>query len=248
MTLLLLPFSVYQRGDEVAAKLSRQLPRMLGAGLEPVLAPHEVTVRYLSSRGTGADGRPGLVATSEMPSLDDLETTARMYGANFVLYGKFGLTEKEILLESRLFDMKRGIDTYAKAFQTYPTYYFDAVEELKMRVIQTMGIAPGDYERAALFTRPTDSWQAYLFYLLAEDDRYAATLGILPQDPEGTIRLYREALDIDVDFTAAKEGLQHFLVITIEHRLVSDEYLQRIIRELTSVLDQEFVAAINDVL
>lgn len=248
MTLLLLPFSVYQHGDEVAAKLSRQLPRMLGSALEPTLTMHHVDVRYLSSRGTGADGKPGLVATTQLPSLDDLETTARMYGADFVLYGKFGLSDREVQLEARLFDMRRGRDAYAKAYLTFPTYYFDAVEELKMRVIQTMGIAPGEDERALLFTRPTDSWQAYLYYLLAEDDRYAATLGILPHDTEGTIRLYREALEIDSEFTAAREGLQHFLVLAIEHQMLSEVVLYTIVQDLSQILDPEFITALNEIL
>src|SRR5690348_8590039 len=103
MRILLLPFAVFEQGDEAAAKLARQIPRMIGMELERAASSYGLNARYLSSRGTAATGEAGLVATSELPSITELSTTAEMYGADFVLSGRFGLSEKHLLLEAHLY-------------------------------------------------------------------------------------------------------------------------------------------------
>lgn len=248
MTILLLPFAVFQVGDEVSAKLSRQLSRMLGRDLEAALKSHGVNIRYLSSRGSDKEGKTGLVATAELPSPGDLETIARMYGADHCVSGRFGLSDKEILIEGRLFDVAKHQEVYAKRFETYPTYYFDAVEEFKLRIVQILGIQLTDEERVVLFRRATDSWQAYLYFLLAEDDRYAATIGILPHDPRGVVTLYKEALSIDPTFAEAQRGLEHFLVLLIEHQRVPQVEIELLLNELAAHLSPQFREAIKEIL
>ncbi|HET6513029.1 MAG TPA: hypothetical protein VFH43_12615 [Candidatus Kapabacteria bacterium] len=247
MNLLVLPFSVFQQGDEVAAKLSRQLPRMIGSEIENAIGAR-LKARYLSSRGTDITGRSGLVAATELPSPGDLETVTRMYGGDLVLTGRFGLTEREILIEGRYYDVKKKSEVYAKRFETYPTYYFDAVEEIKLRATQLLGIDLGEEERVALFSRPTESWQAYLYYLLAEDERYALTLGIPPQDHKGAITLYQEAINTDPSFIQAKRGLEHLLVLLLENDLISQTQLEVMIGQMSEFVTPEFTQAIDDLL
>jgi hypothetical protein len=246
MNLLVLPFAVIQQ-DEVAAKLSRQLPRMIGAEIENAIGAR-LKARYLSSRGTDITGKSGLVASMELPSPGDLETVTRMYGGDLVLSGKFGLTDREMLIEGRYYDTAKKAEVYAKRFETYPTYYFDAVEEIKLRAAQLLNIELSDDERVALFSRATDSWQAYLYYLLAEDERYALTLGIPPQDHKGAITLYQEAIKTDPTFIAAKRGLEHLLVLLLENSILNQTQLEVMIKEMGEFVTPEFTQAIDDLL
>jgi hypothetical protein len=246
MNLLVLPFAVIQQ-DEVAAKLSRQLPRMIGADIENAIGAR-LKARYLSSRGTDITGKSGLVASMDLPSPGDLETVTRMYGGDLVLTGKFGLSDREILIEGRYYDAAKKAEVYAKRFETYPTYYFDAVEEIKLRATQLLNIELSDDERVALFSRATDSWQAYLYFLLAEDERYALTLGIPPQDHKGAITLYQEAAKVDPTFVQAKRGLEHLLVLLLENNIINQTQLEVMIKDLGDFVTPEFTQAIDDLL
>jgi hypothetical protein len=247
MNLLVLPFAVFQQGDEVSAKLSRQLPRMIGSEIESAVG-EKLKARYLSSRGTDITGKSGLVAATELPSPGDLETVTRMYGGDLVLSGRFGLSDRDILIEARYFDVAKNAEVYAKRFETYPTYYFDAIEEVKLRATQLLGIELTDEEKVALFSRPTESWQAYLYHLLAEDDRYALTLGIPPHDAKGTITLYVEAAKIDPSFIQAKRGLEHLLVLLLENSLLNQTQLEVTLKELEEYVTPEFRHAIGELL
>lgn len=247
MNLLVLPFAVFQQGDEVSAKLSRQLPRMIGSEIENAIGAR-LKARYLSSRGTDVTGRSGLVAATELPSPGDLETVTRMYGGDLVLTGRFGLSDRDILIEARYYETAKKAEVYAKRFETYPTYYFDAVEEIKLRATQLLGIELSEEERVALFSRPTESWQAYLYFLLAEDERYALTLGIPPHDHKGAITLYEEAVKIDPSFIQAKRGLEHLLVLLLENSIISQTHLEVMLKEMENSLTPEFKQAIEDLL
>jgi hypothetical protein len=184
----------------------------------------------------------------ELPSPGDLETVTRMYGGDLVLTGRFGLSDKEILLEGRYYDTSKKAEVYAKRFETYPKYYFVAVEEIKLRAAQLLNIELSDEERVALFSRATESWQAYLYYLLAEDERYALTLGIPPQDHRGAIELYKEAVKTDPTFIQAKRGLEHLLVLLLENNIISQTHLEIMLKELEDSITPEFVHAIDELL
>ena len=245
MTVLFLPFAALAR-DEATAKLCRQMPRLIGAELERAAEMHNVRSQFLSSRGTAADGTAGLVATLELPGPSDLETTARMYGADLIVSGKFGLGERNLLLEVRLYDVRNRQEVFAKRFETYPSYYFDAIEEAKIRIVQTLGIELNDEERVTLLRRSTESWQSLLYYLLAEDDRYALSLGIPPVNSRGTLDLFREALAIDPEFTLASQSLQHFILLLIEQDRVDLTELYAMLQDYSEVLSDEFQSALKE--
>jgi hypothetical protein len=247
MTVLFLPLAALIR-DEATAKLCRQIPRLVGAQLEHAAKAHGVVARFLSSRGSAEDGTPGLVASIEVPAPSDLETTARMYGADLVVHGRFGLSERNLILETRIYHAKTRSEVFAKRFETYPSYFFDAVEELKVRIVQTLGVDLSDRERVALLLRPTESWQALLYFLLAEDDRYALTLGIKPTEPVSTLRLYREALTVDPEFQQAAEGLQHQVLLLLENDLLSLSDLARVREEFSSFLPPELLLLLEELI
>lgn len=243
MTILLLPFAALHQ-DEATAKLCRQIPRLIGAELERALSEHGVSVRFLSSRGTSEVGKAGLVASLELPTPSDLETTARMYGADLIVTGRFGLTERNLILEARIYDTAKRQEVYAKHFETYPAYYFDSVEELKVRIAQTLAIDLSEQERVALMSRATESWEALLYYLLAEDERYALSLGIPVLQPLTTLGLFRDALRIDPEFAIARSAMEHYIVLIIESGIPLD--LRAVLTSFEDALSTEFVRAMQE--
>lgn len=110
---------------------------------------------------------------------------------------------------------------FSKRYETFPSYFFDALEEVKLRITQTLGLTLTDEERVDLFQRQTESWQAFLYFLLAEDERYGLTIGIEPLDLLQPIELYKEALNVDPGFGAAKNALEHYLIMLLERSDVS---------------------------
>jgi len=216
MTILLLPFAVFNEGDEVSAKLARQLPRMLGSEIERSCASYDIAAKFLSARGSAQDGRPGLFSTIVLPELETLLQTGEMYGADLIIAGQLGLGDRELRLDMRIASRKKKAMVYAKHFETFPSYIFDALEEIKLRTTQLLGLALGEEERVVLFQRATESWQALLFFLLAEDERYGLTIGIQPGDLLQPLELYRESLLVDPDFAEARSGLEHYLLMLLE--------------------------------
>jgi hypothetical protein len=170
-----------------------------------------------------------------------------MYGADLIVTGRFGLTELNLILEVRLFDARKMQEIYAKHFETYPTYYFDSIEELKVRVIQSLGLELSKEERVLLMSRATESWEALLYYLLAEDDRYALSLGIGNADPRTTLNLFRDALRIDPEFTLARVAMEHFIVLLAEGDMAA-KAIATLVDRYRDSLSQEFVAAITEVI
>jgi hypothetical protein len=247
VTILLIPFAALHQ-DEATAKLCRQIPRLLGRELEHALTAHSVAVRFLSSRGTTESGVAGLVASLDLPAPSDLETTARMYGADLVIAGRFGLTDTNLILEVRIYDAAKHQEVYAKRFETYPTYFFDSIEEVKIRIVQSLGIELADRERVALMSRTTESWEALLYYLLAEDDRYAAAAGIDVTMPRSTLELFRDAIRIDPEFSVSRNAMEHFILLLVEREAVSSNELRDILDQYRDSLSPAFHEAIEELL
>jgi hypothetical protein len=247
MRLLLTPFATFTAGDEPSAKLARQLPRMIGRDVERACAKHGLTAKYLSARGTTASGIPGLVATTELPSAKETENLAEMYGADLTLTGRFGLSDTALIIEGRLFRTSDKQEVYAKRFETYPTYYFDAVEEIKTRIVQSLGIELDEKERAELFTRVTESWQAYLFFLLAEDERYGISIGIVPGDILQPLELYRHAIETDSQFEEARTAMQHYVILLIEQDSANALPLVLALKSMNTIVPADFIEAIEEI-
>jgi len=249
LNILFLPFASFVEGDEATAKLSRQIPRRLGAELEKALKDHKVTTKFLSLRGTRADGAPGFAASSELPSTSDIITTGELYGATVALIGKLGFTEHNILFEARVIDIPKKSEVFAKRYETYPSYFFDAAEEVKLRITQALGIELSEEERIQLFRRITESWQAYLYFLLAEDDKYGLETGILPIEPYAALGYYKEALEIDPGFDAARLSMQHYIILLLQNEeLLAMGKFPNEFSKYVEFLPQDFVTEIQNFL
>jgi hypothetical protein len=248
LTILLLPFATLAAGDEVSAKLARQVARLIGADLERACANHGLKAKYLSSRGTAESGKAALAATTEMPSLTDMMLAAEMYGADLVCAGQLAVRDRDVHFEVHLAKPKQQAMLFAKRYETFPSYFFDALEEVKLRISQSLGLQLTDEERVDLFQRPTESWQALLYYLLAEDERYGLTIGVEPFDLLQPIELYRESLTVDPAFALAKNGLAHYLVLLLERSDISAPDLRGHIEGVAQYLDPELREVMREVI
>ena len=248
MTILLLPFATLTEGDEVSAKLARQIPRMIGAEIERATEAYGLKAKYLSARGSALDGSPGLVASATMPSGTELLNFGEMYGAQVVVAGQLALRDRDIHLEARVFQTARHEVGFAKRYETFPSYVFDALEEIKLRIIQLLGLTLTDDERIILFRRSTESWQALLYYLLAEDERYGLSIGIVSKDMLAPLALYREALGVDAGFDLAKIGLQQYLFGLFEIENVAASILRRAVTLADEYLTEDVREALQEVL
>lgn len=224
---LLVQFAVERAGDEAAAKLARQIPRALGRRLA---RSGRFEVRTFIARDR-VDGREVFINSTALPDPDALAALAGMHHARVVLAGKIGVGER-IRIEARIYDAGHGREVYAKGFDVYATYTFDALEELTVRLAQIAGIEMTRDERVQLLRRETESWEAYLYFLLAEDDRYGLSLGLAPDRPLGTVDMYCEALAIDAEFEAAESGVVAYLLEALQRETISetevDVALQRV--------------------
>jgi hypothetical protein len=246
MTILLLPFASLVSGDEVSAKLARQIPRMIGADIDRACVKHNLSSRYLSSRGTAPDGTPALVATTDLPTGGDMNAQGEMYQAELVITGRVGLSDTGILLEVHIYDVKQKEERFAKRFETFPSYFFDCVEEVKVRITQLCRVDLAEEERLELFRRATESWQAYLYYLLAEDERYGLTIGVIPKDALAPLVLYHEALTTDRTFERAALGLQHYIILLLESDYASALAISQATTDMQEYLGAELIETLRE--
>lgn len=247
-TILLLPFATVSEGDEATAKLGRQMPRQIGREIEQALAGQNVRSKFLSMRGTARNGQSGFVATTTLPSFQEILHIGEQYGAEVVLTGKIGLGERNVLFEARVTNVQEKRETFAKLFETYPTYFFDTAEETKLRITQTLGLSLSEEERVALFRRITDSWEAYLYYLMGEDDRYGFETGIIPTHPIGAISYYEKALEIDPQFTSASDSLQHYFLLLLENGTFNSYALKEELERVKQHLPESFYEELTAIL
>lgn len=214
---LLVQFAVERAGDEAAAKLARQIPRALGRRLA---GSGRFDVRTFIARDRDGD-REVFVNSTTVPDPDALAALAGMHHARFVLAGRIGVGER-IKMEVRVYDAGQGREVYAKGFDVYATYTFDSLEEITVRLAQIAGVEMTREERVALLRRETESWEAYLYFLLAEDDRYGLSLGLVPDRPLVTLDAYAEALTIDAEFESAESGAVAYILEALEREAITE--------------------------
>lgn len=205
---LVLQYACTTSGDEAEAKLARQLPRAIGRKLHATELLH---TNFLALRYAVEDTLR-FVNVTETPVKEELRDIAADNDVRFVLFGKVGAKER-ITIDAQLYDAEQDAIVFRKFFETYAGYTIDALDEIAYRVathVCAKELLPE--QRVALFQRDTTSWEAYLYYLMAEDDRYGLGVGVVPPEPSLAISAYTEALRTDPTMTAAEAGLVAFLV------------------------------------
>ncbi len=229
--ILVLQFACTHSGDEAEAKLARQLPRSIGKKIQ---AAEVAEVDFLSLRDT-VDGAVYFVNSTEVPDRTALQEMAANQGVRFILFGKAGAGER-ITIDAQVYDAESNDIVFRKFFETYAGYTIDALDEIAYRTVQLLAIGTlAEEQRVAMFRRETASWEAFLYYLMAEDDRYGLEHEIIPHEVELPVSAYLEALRIDPTMEEAERGLVRLLVELAERNLVAHE---RVLETLSTVVDE----------
>jgi hypothetical protein len=215
--ILLLQFAAQHEGEEAEAKLARQIPRQIGRKLR---LTDRFDARFLSFRDRTAAGDIVFVNSTRLPDAEVLAEIAAHHGIRYILTGKIGVGER-ITIEAQLYDAQRNGMIFRKGFDTYATYTFDVFDEICVRVAQAIGTELSREERVAVFQRDTTEWEAFLYYLLAEDDRYALSVGIPPGDPELAASAFAAALQRDPDFEAAEQSATAYILEGMEADVIA---------------------------
>jgi TolB-like protein len=228
--ILVLQFACTVAGDEAEAKLARQFPLVIAGKLR---ATGVVETLFISLRDT-VDGVVHFVNSTYTPDLAALREIAAGQGVRYVLFGKTGAGER-ITIDAQLYDAEQEAIVFRKFFETYAGYTIDALDEIAWRTLQQVYTGTlAEEQRIALFRRETASWEAFLYYLMAEDDYYGLQNGIIPPDLMLPVNAYIEAMKIDPTMQDAERGLAVLLIEAIERKLMPPE---RILETLTTVVD-----------
>lgn len=203
--ILCLQFSCLTQ-DEAQSRLSRQIPRYISRKLS---LSNKFNSSFFSFKGE-INSVECFLNTSTSPTIDIIDEIANNHSTPYVLYGKFGIEDK-LKIEIYLYDAKICKIVYKNAIDVYPTYLFDSLDELCSKIVSIAGFILEKEDRMSLFSRDTLNWDAFLYYILAEDDRYAYTIGIKIPSFENTISLYFESLKIDCEFELSEKACIAFI-------------------------------------
>lgn len=236
---LVLQYACTTSGDEAEAKLARQLPRAIGRKLHATEVLH---ANFLALRYAVEDVLQ-FVNVTDMPAKEELRDIAADNSVRFVLFGKVGAKER-ITIDGQLYDAEQDAVVFRKFFETYAGYTIDALDEIAYRVathVYTKELSPE--QRVELFKRDTTSWEAYLYYLMAEDDRYGLSVGVIPPEPLLAVSAYTEALRIDPTMTAAERGLVVFLTEAVREDILVGEKAIEVLRAVADEFPTMEIAA-----
>ncbi|HYF03475.1 MAG TPA: hypothetical protein VEC36_08865, partial [Patescibacteria group bacterium] len=214
-TILTLPFVATESGNEAQAKLGRQLSRTLG---QKIQASGQVESHFFAMRET-VDEKIVFVNTTQKPNSDELAEIAKNAKERFILFGKVG-TSNKVNVEACLYDAEAGKLVFHKQFETFAGYMFDTMDEITIRVLEAMKIDTNIEQRVQIFKRASDSWEAFLYFMMAEDDRYGLSVGVEPIDPNLPLNGYLEALTIDPHMKDAELGLITFVIDLLQYELI----------------------------
>lgn len=230
-TILVLQFACTTPGDEAEAKLARQFPLVIARKLR---ATGVMEPLFTSLRDT-VDGVVHFVNSTYAPDLAALRDIAAERDVRYVLFGKTGAGER-ITIDAQLYDAQQEAVIFRKFFETYAGYTIDALDEIAWRTLQQVHTGElAEEQRVALFQRETASWEAFLYYLMAEDDYYGLQHGIVPPDLMLPVQAYLEALAIDPTMEEAERGLVVLLIEALERKLLP---VEQVLETLSTVVDR----------
>jgi hypothetical protein len=221
--ILLLQFAAQHEGEEAEAKLARQIPRQIGRKLR---LTDRFDARFLSFRDKTTAGDVVFVNSTGLPESEALAEIAAHHGIRYILTGKIGIGER-ITIEAHVYDAQRNGMIFRKGFDTYATYTFDVFDEICVRTAMATGQELSREERVAIFQRDTTEWEAFLYYLLAEDDRYGLSVGIPPADPSLAAQAFTAALERDPDFATAEQSATAYIIEALEAGILTTDQAEK---------------------
>lgn len=139
----------------------------------------------------------------------NIPEVAEELGVHFVLEGSLQRAESRLRINVNLIDALSGISLWAERYDREYSDIFAVQDDVIGKIISALAVKLSEGERYQLERIPTDSLEAYDYYLRAEQE------GFLYSDVETyrrTLSFYQKAIDLDPDFADAHAGIARVAV------------------------------------
>ena len=139
----------------------------------------------------------------------NIPEVAAELGVHFVLEGSLQRAESRLRINVNLIDALSGLSLWAERYDREYSDIFAVQDDVIGKIISALAVKLSEGERYQLARIPTDSLEAYDYYLRAEQE------GFLYSDVETyrrTLSFYQKAIDLDPNFADAHAGIARVAV------------------------------------
>ena len=139
----------------------------------------------------------------------NISEVAAELGVHFVLEGSLQRAESRLRINVNLIDALSGLSLWAERYDREYSDIFAVQDDVIGKIISALAVKLSEGERYQLARIPTDSLEAYDYYLRAEQE------GFLYSDVETyrrTLSFYQKAIDLDPNFADAHAGIARVAV------------------------------------
>lgn len=139
----------------------------------------------------------------------NIQDVAAELGVHFVLEGTLQRAESRLRINVNLIDALTGSSMWAERYDREYADIFAVQDDVIGKIISALAVKLNEGERSQLAQIPTDSLEAYDYYLRAEQE------GFLYSDVatyRRTLSYYQKAIDLDPSFAAAHAGIARVAV------------------------------------
>jgi adenylate cyclase len=139
----------------------------------------------------------------------NIQKVAAELGVHFVLEGTLQRAESRLRINVNLIDALTGLSLWAERYDREYSDIFAVQDDVIGKIISALAVKLSEGERYQLARIPTDSLEAYDYYLRAEQEGFfysdVATY-------RRTLSFYQKAIDLDPDFADAHAGIARVAV------------------------------------
>ena len=129
---------------------------------------------------------------------------AEELGVRYLVEGSIRRAGGRIRINAQLIDSSTGGHLWAERYDGDETDIFALQDRVVGKIVSALAVELSDTEKTRLSRQPTDSLEAYDYYLRAERSRLYGFGGMRHRQ---TIGLYKEAIALDPEFADAYAGL-----------------------------------------
>ena len=134
---------------------------------------------------------------------EPIPSIGRTLGVKTVLEGSVRVSRDRIRITAQLINASDGYHLWSRNFDTRQGDVFVVQEQIARAITDALKINLLDKQSAALASAPTDSFEAYDYYLLGQHYIEQRT----PKSLEKSIQLFEKAIDLDNRFAPAYNSL-----------------------------------------
>jgi TolB-like protein/Tfp pilus assembly protein PilF len=129
----------------------------------------------------------------------DVKQVGRELGVRYVLEGSVRKASERLRISGQLIDASTGAHLWADRFEGAPQDIFDLQDQVALNVVGAVGpkLEQAEIERAK--RKPTESLDAYDYYLRGAASLYRWT----KENNREALRLFKKALELDPEFASA---------------------------------------------